>query len=1396
MKTSSLFSSWRSKSPYADSSPPQSNDPSQLQRENKHGLLPLYIPPPPTSPQPSERQYPIDIIAIHGITGDAYTTWTSNAGEPDSYFWLQDSLPKEFPGARIYSFGYPATVLLSLDTGDIESFARKLLESVLRVRKTKEMLTQQKEQRRPIIFVCHSMGGIVVKKALTICVMESARYSNVLSSTDSILFLATPHRGSKPANLLAACAKISNIALPTRLVGRTRHELVAALGKDSASLFETSRQFRDLTDRVKIYSFIEQRIIPPASELIVDKHSGSLNCAGEIVMEMSGCDHRTICRFESDRSEDYMTVLGILQERAEVVTTCLHSLAFPTMNDRLHSTSTAHPSTCTWFLSHPSFLTWSTPSSASDSTNLLWIKGNPGTGKSTLMAFLHKHFTVTHPNDIQLSFFFHADGTLLQKSQLGMLRSLVHQMYKWSPSARKVIFSAYDDKVKAFGECGRNWDWEVEELRTLVSEIVCLPPMRGGAIVLFVDALDEVDSEGDSLITGELVGYFHQLNDRIVAAGGATKICISCRHYPVLAVNQGLVINIEEFNMRDVARYVQYQLKIGVEGWEQETEPARRALEDAIALKSKGVFLWARFRVPEIVKSVNDGVCSLENAPRLLDSETNELFPIYETILLRNIKVSLRPQALHFLQWVCLAERPLSVSELRFAMACDAKSVQANQVRCEDSMGFVEEDSRMRKLTKSLSGGLAEVRRGSGTTVQLFHQTVTGFLRTRGLQILAGIPYLATVPSSIDNVIGQAEQRLAISCLNYLSFQEVLEGAGLQVDGIEERLGFIRYAASYWHLHAERAERRGIDQRYILERFESTPKLFETWKLIHFQTDRWDSSRGLGIVHVASRANLITVVQHLLDEGISIEEEDDYGFTPLHHASQNGNLDLATMLLDQNANIEAKNRGQSTPLECAAANGHNAVVKLLLTKGAEVNEGTGYTGTALQAAVKKGNMPLIRCLIENGANINAVGGFSGSALQAAVHAGHLAIVSFLINKDADLDASGGDLGSVLQAAVMGKIEQAEPMIRLLLEEGADVNVQGGEYGNALQAAAQRKLLPFVKLFLKEGANVNAQGGKYGTALQAAASNEMGGEEGEEVVPLLLKSGADVNACGGEYGTALQAAASCGDKLTVQLLLKSGADINTVGGRFGCALQAAAASPGPEVVELLLENGARLDLKGGVYGNVLQAAAYAGNFEVARLVLKRGIDINEHCGEYGSALQAAIVSGKESLVRFFLDEGADVNAQGGEYQNALRAAIFWNKESLVNLLLDRGADPNIVARVDPVTYGPFGSPLHIAASRGRLAIVRTLLEHGADPNLQCDWSGNALGAAVSHGHKLVVELLLERGADPSMLDQIHGSPFLVADGNAAMTKILKKGKRVKIQDRPGSKVVDEQVEIIS
>jgi hypothetical protein len=95
------------------------------------GLLPLNPNELNADAVPLADNYSLDIVAIHGITGDAFSTWTHKNGTN----WLRDFLPNAFPGARIFTFGYPAEVFWSRSDGDIDSFARSLLEGLKRERR-------------------------------------------------------------------------------------------------------------------------------------------------------------------------------------------------------------------------------------------------------------------------------------------------------------------------------------------------------------------------------------------------------------------------------------------------------------------------------------------------------------------------------------------------------------------------------------------------------------------------------------------------------------------------------------------------------------------------------------------------------------------------------------------------------------------------------------------------------------------------------------------------------------------------------------------------------------------------------------------------------------------------------------------------------------------------------------------------------------------------------------------------------------------------------------------------------------------------------------------------------------------------------------------------------------
>lgn len=113
------------------------------------------------------------VVAIHGLGGGPVATWT----EPETKtFWLKDFLPTNLSSARIMTFGYNADAAFSSTLGDIDAHATDLLVNVVDKREGSDVSCSimylgspllkvlLQEQQRPIIFVAHSLGGIIVKQ--------------------------------------------------------------------------------------------------------------------------------------------------------------------------------------------------------------------------------------------------------------------------------------------------------------------------------------------------------------------------------------------------------------------------------------------------------------------------------------------------------------------------------------------------------------------------------------------------------------------------------------------------------------------------------------------------------------------------------------------------------------------------------------------------------------------------------------------------------------------------------------------------------------------------------------------------------------------------------------------------------------------------------------------------------------------------------------------------------------------------------------------------------------------------------------------------------------------------------------------------------------------------------
>jgi nucleoside phosphorylase len=179
----------------------------------------------------------------------------------------------------------------------------------------------------------------------------------------------------------------------------------------------------------------------------------------------------------------------------------MDALGFDRIDARQETVQAAHIKTCKWLLSKPEYQDWLDGNEFSQHHSFLWIKGKPGTGKSTLMKFAFKQAKkMMRENTIITSFFFDARGEELEKSTTGMYRSLLFQLLKKVPELQ-VIF---DSLPPAAGNSD-HYRWNIETLKELFHQAV--EGLNARRLICFIDALDEC--EGDQV--QDMINFFEGL---------------------------------------------------------------------------------------------------------------------------------------------------------------------------------------------------------------------------------------------------------------------------------------------------------------------------------------------------------------------------------------------------------------------------------------------------------------------------------------------------------------------------------------------------------------------------------------------------------------------------------------------------------------------------------------------------------------------------------------------------------------------------------------------------------------------------------------------------------------------------------------------------------------------
>ena len=206
---------------------------------------------------------------------------------------------------RIFTYGYNANFKGIGTNLNVTDFAKDLLFQML-VFANVAGENSPSIGRRPIIFVAHSMGGLVVKKAFVLGKHDD-QYTHIVSQIYGIMFLGTPHRG-------AHYAKILNNILSTAPLGAPPKAYIEDLDTHSRVLQDINEQFRTQCAELALVSFFEtlKTNFGITKSIIVEKDSGVLGYPQETSNPLNA-DHHTICKFKSWEDENYISVKGMLQ---------------------------------------------------------------------------------------------------------------------------------------------------------------------------------------------------------------------------------------------------------------------------------------------------------------------------------------------------------------------------------------------------------------------------------------------------------------------------------------------------------------------------------------------------------------------------------------------------------------------------------------------------------------------------------------------------------------------------------------------------------------------------------------------------------------------------------------------------------------------------------------------------------------------------------------------------------------------------------------------------------------------------------------------------------------------------------------------------------------------------
>ncbi|SPO04568.1 related to ankyrin [Cephalotrichum gorgonifer] len=1138
----------------------------------------------------------VDIIAVHGLGSHAIGGFKA---KDSNNVWIRDFLPRGVPAARVLTYGSDTAITEKDTKYSIKDLARDFLDSC------KAFREDTQTSQRPIIFIGHSLGGLVIKEALSMSLKNDGdpQSSDFFKSSYALVFFGVPNLGLR-------MGKLSQI-----IAGQPNARLVKDLELDAESeptpyLTALKDEFihccRNQKPPFRVVSYYEQKRTPTLKK----ERDGTISRGGDacfMVTQESACriglednehekqplpaDHLGLVKFPAFRDNSYVRVQNrlrtLVKEAPTIVQGRFSSISELSREEKRHwddlnvpdfkafkenTEKLARPAkgTLQWLVSdQPSelppgsdslrkedFVAWRDSSKPGP----LLVTGPPGQGKSVLSNFvvdnlLHQAAGKSCGNKV-IYYFCNIKNDESSRTASAILRALIVQLCE-----DRRLFQTLPNRFQDGRTSSNFHSAQLDELWRTFHDLVKRSPYPW--IYCVIDGLDVYE-----MGMRDILSQLKRLMD-----DAQCRFKLFCTSRPTRIV--------EDFSLspRRTLRSPKKDLEYFAEEQLQTFPPTlNKDIREAVIQRSGGTFLWINI----VLRNLSSlEFLTKENAERAIKETPMELGELYKGLIQDAFEV---PEKAAILAWIAYAKRPLRLSQLETATAVTGGDGPTSWAECCRRRPSLDRNAIRKHL-----GTLVDV---INDHLYLIHQSLRDFLTTdpsirhqQGVKL--GVP--------------RPELALGKACIAFLSFEDFdATPEDGHAAGKLARDAFARYARLFWYEHVDRAEdaledegklRRilqGPNRRLWLDHTSSLCDIairFDIGWLARLLLDQMSTSlsetfqddcltRAAG--SYGSRA-LKELLNHDTMRRIRVTDE------VVQEAARNwaSGKEMMELLLEKRGDeVEITNE----VVKEAAMNGlwNKEIIELLLEKR---GDDFRITNEVVEAAAWNQNTEVMEMLLEKRGNDFKI---TNKVVEVAAQTGSMEMMELLLEKRGD---DFKITNKVVEAAAQN---ESMEMVKLLLEKRGDDFKITNEVVEAavVEAAAQNESMEMVKLLLeKRGDDFKITN----EVVEAAVWNQ-----NTEVMELLLKKRGDYFKITNKV---VEAAAQTGSMEMMELLLEKRGDYFKI---TSDVVEAAAENRNKKVMELLLEKrGDEIEIT----NEVVEEAAWNQNTEVMELLLeKRGDEI--------------------------------------------------------------------------------------------------------------------------------------------------------------------------------------------